>query len=154
MFYNWGFEPFSVLFLSFRAIGVFYNWVCMHMESCNKSRSKKSLCKRIQIITVRNVSVADIHFNHTTNRDRIKIKKFLHDPLLCYVLVKREPLIILSHCLFHSELEFVFWYSQVFGMCCEMVTRPEGFSNLIWPSLQFFKRFFVSNFPRFTYRII
>ena len=78
--YNWGFEPFSVLFLSFRAIGVFYNWVCMHMESCNKSRSKKSLCKRIQIITVRNVSVADIHFNHTTNRDRIKIKKILHDP--------------------------------------------------------------------------
>ena len=58
------------------------------------------------------------------------LNSLIRNWLLRYTLHQREPLIILSHCLFHSELEFVFWYSQGFGMCFEMVTRPEGLTHL------------------------
>ena len=60
------------------------------------------------------------------------LNSYIRNWLLCCTLLQREPLIILSHCLFHSELEFVFWYSQGFGMCfeiTEMVTWPEGLTQ-------------------------
>ena len=57
------------------------------------------------------------------------LNSYIRNWLLRYMLHQREPLIILSHCLFHSELEFVFWYSQGSGMFFEMVARPEGLTQ-------------------------
>ena len=102
------------------------HWGCDSTSSSHDSRKSvrltSNLChtKNYGEFTSIFIMLYKNHYNFSLDI----LNSYRRNWLLCDTLHQREPLIsILSHCLFHSELEFVFWYSQGFGMCFEMVAR-------------------------------